>query len=84
MTGVSQTMPQARWKSPIELKYLLEEELGVQVRVDNDCAMLALAEKWQNHSTQVDFASLTSITALARHLSSTTRSGAAVFMAVDK
>lgn len=55
VTGVSQTMPQARWKSPIELKYLLEEELGVQVRVDNDCAMLALAEKWQNHSTQVDF-----------------------------
>jgi hypothetical protein len=24
-------MPQARWKTPIEIKYLLEEMLGVQV-----------------------------------------------------
>ncbi|WP_297207784.1 ROK family protein [uncultured Pluralibacter sp.] len=48
VTGVSQTMPQAPWASPLELKYLLEERLGVQVRVDNDCVMLALAEKWQN------------------------------------
>ena len=35
ITGVSQTMPQARWKTPIEIKYLLEERLGVQVRVDH-------------------------------------------------
>jgi predicted NBD/HSP70 family sugar kinase len=48
-------MPQARWKTPVELKYLLEEELGVQVRVDNDCAMLALAEKWQNSAAPQDF-----------------------------
>lgn len=52
---VSQTMPQARWKTPIEIKYLLEERLGVQVRVDNDCVMLALAEKWQHQGTQQDF-----------------------------
>ncbi|HBY5455986.1 TPA: ROK family protein, partial [Klebsiella pneumoniae] len=55
ITGVSQTMPQARWKTPIEIKYLLEERLGVQVRVDNDCVMLALAEKWQHQGTQQDF-----------------------------
>ena len=55
ITGVSQTMPQARWKTPIEIKYLLEERLGVQVRVDNDCVMLALAEKWQNNSQERDF-----------------------------
>ena len=55
ITGVSQTMPQARWKTPIEIKYLLEERLGVQVRVDNDCVMLALAEKWQNPAANEDF-----------------------------
>lgn len=55
ITGVSQTMPRARWKTPIEIKYLLEERLGVQVRVDNDCVMLALAEKWQHQGTQQDF-----------------------------
>lgn len=55
ITGVSQTMPQARWKAPVEMKYLLEERLGVQVRLDNDCVMLALAEKWQNRSAQQDF-----------------------------
>ena len=55
ITGVSQTMPQARWKTPIEIKYLLEEQLGVQVRVDNDCVMLALAEKWQHPGPQPDF-----------------------------
>ena len=48
-------MPQARWKTPIEIKYLLEEQLGVQVRVDNDCVMLALAEKWQHQGIQPDF-----------------------------
>ncbi|RWR01012.1 hypothetical protein ED28_16315 [[Pantoea] beijingensis] len=55
VTGVSQHMPQAAWKKPIELKYLLEEKLGIQVRVDNDCVMLALAEKWLNSSHQADF-----------------------------
>lgn len=48
VTGVSQTMPQAPWKTPLEIKYLLEERLGIQVLLDNDCVMLALAEKWQN------------------------------------
>jgi predicted NBD/HSP70 family sugar kinase len=36
------------WKQPVEIKYLLEEKLNVRVMVDNDCVMLALAEKWQN------------------------------------
>ncbi|MRS14651.1 ROK family protein [Enterobacteriaceae bacterium RIT691] len=55
VTGVSQTMPQAPWKAPIEVKYLLEEKLGVRVLVDNDCVMLALAEKWQNTARGRDF-----------------------------
>ncbi|MGB7802551.1 ROK family protein [Buttiauxella sp.] len=55
ITGVSQTMPQAPWKSPVEIKYLLEEKLGISVRVDNDCVMLALAEKWQNPASRQDF-----------------------------
>lgn len=54
-TGVSQTMPQAPWKQPVELKYLLEEKLNVRVMVDNDCVMLALAEKWQNDGQYRDF-----------------------------
>lgn len=55
VTGVSQTMPQAPWREPIEIKYLLEEKLGITVRVDNDCVMLALAEKWQNPESRQDF-----------------------------
>ncbi len=55
ITGVSQTMPQAPWKEPIELKYLLEEKLKIRVMVDNDCVMLALAEKWQNSANRQDF-----------------------------
>lgn len=55
ITGVSQTMPQAPWREPIEIKYLLEEKLGISVRVDNDCVMLALAEKWQNPESRQDF-----------------------------
>ena len=55
VTGVSQTMPQAPWKTPVEVKYLLEEKLGIRVRVDNDCVMLALAEKWQNINRDRDF-----------------------------
>lgn len=55
ITGASKTMPQAPWKTPVEIKYLLEEMLGVQVRLDNDCVMLALAEKWQNPAAKGDF-----------------------------
>ncbi|WP_151995813.1 ROK family protein [Buttiauxella massiliensis] len=55
VTGVSQTMPQAPWREPVEIKYLLEEKLGVSVRLDNDCVMLALAEKWQNPASRQDF-----------------------------
>ncbi len=55
VTGVSQTMPQAPWREPVEIKYLLEEKLGVTVRLDNDCVMLALAEKWQNPASRQDF-----------------------------
>ncbi len=55
VTGVSQTMPQAPWATPVEVKYLLEEKLGIRVMVDNDCVMLALAEKWQNNSQERDF-----------------------------
>ncbi|OON38902.1 hypothetical protein BTJ39_16195 [Izhakiella australiensis] len=55
VTGVSQHMPQAAWKSPLQLKFLLEERLGVDVRVDNDCVMLALAEKWLNSNALSEF-----------------------------
>ena len=55
ITGVSQTMPQARWKTPIEIKYRLRSGLACRVRVDNDRVMLALAEKWQHQGTQQDF-----------------------------
>lgn len=55
VTGVSQHMPQAAWKAPVQLKYLLEERLSIEVRVDNDCIMLALAEKWLNRNQQGEF-----------------------------
>ncbi|WP_058913217.1 ROK family protein [Entomohabitans teleogrylli] len=55
VTGASQTMPQAPWKTTLEIKYLLEEKLGIRVLVDNDCVMLALAEKWQNAAAPQDF-----------------------------
>lgn len=42
-------------EKPVEIKYLLEERLRVSVRVDNDCIMLVLAEKWQNSSNREDF-----------------------------
>nr|WP_279007646.1 ROK family transcriptional regulator [Aeromonas jandaei] len=54
-SGVSQTMPQAPWHAPVELKYLLEERLGCEVMVDNDCIMLALAQKWQGEENVGDF-----------------------------
>lgn len=55
VTGVSLHMPQAAWKSPLQLKFLLEEKLKVEVRVDNDCVMLALAEKWLNSNALSEF-----------------------------
>ena len=54
-TGASQTMPLAPWSTPIELKYLLEKHLDCEVMVDNDCIMLALAQKWQEHDGRGDF-----------------------------
>ncbi|WP_413733456.1 ROK family protein [Sodalis sp. RH21] len=54
-TGVSQNMPQAPWNSAIEMKYLLEERLNTELLLDNDCVMLALAEKWQHQHEQHDF-----------------------------
>src|SRR5471030_1584756 len=54
-TGVSERMPQAVWHEPIELRYLLEEKLGSRLLMDNDCVMLALAEKWQNPVSANDF-----------------------------
>ncbi|WP_368231436.1 ROK family protein [Aeromonas sp. s3] len=54
-SGVSQTMPQAPWHASVELKYLLEERLGCEVMVDNDCIMLALAQKWQGAENVGDF-----------------------------
>ena len=55
ISGVSQKMPQAPWSGTIEFKYLLESRLNTDVMLDNDCIMLALAEKWQNASSQQDF-----------------------------
>ncbi|HGM5490745.1 TPA: ROK family protein [Serratia fonticola] len=55
LTGVSQRMPQAPWEGPVEIKYLLEERLKTEVLLDNDCVMLALAEKWQNAANVQDF-----------------------------
>lgn len=55
VTGVSQTMPQAPWRGNVEIKYLLEEKLSISVKLDNDCVMLALAEKWQNAQNREDF-----------------------------
>ncbi len=54
-TGVSQTMPQAPWTRPVEFKYLLEAQLNIRVLLDNDCVMLALAEKWQSPARRDNF-----------------------------
>ncbi|RIW05614.1 ROK family transcriptional regulator [Vibrio harveyi] len=53
--GSSMRMPQAPWTQTIELKYLLEQRLLVEVLVDNDCVMLALAEKWLDGHHGEDF-----------------------------
>lgn len=54
-TGVSERMPQAVWHEPVELRYLLAEKLATRLLMDNDCVMLALAEKWQNPASANDF-----------------------------
>lgn len=54
-TGVSQRMPQAPWSGEIEIKYLLGAKLQTEILMDNDCIMLALAEKWQNADNRQDF-----------------------------
>ncbi|MDV7106358.1 ROK family transcriptional regulator [Vibrio sp. TH_r3] len=54
-SGTSVLMPQAKWSAPIDFKYLIEEEFGAEVQVDNDCVMLALAEKWLTKDHPKDF-----------------------------
>lgn len=44
--GVSLLMPQSPWHEPMYVKFLLEKELGLEVLLDNDCVMRALAQKW--------------------------------------
>ncbi|MGF1724283.1 ROK family transcriptional regulator [Photobacterium nomapromontoriensis] len=53
--GSSMRMPQAPWTATIELKYILEQRLKVDVLVDNDCVMIALAEKWLDGHNGDDF-----------------------------
>ncbi len=53
--GSSMRMPQAPWTDPIEIKYILEQRLHVDVLVDNDCVMMALAEKWMDGHGGQDF-----------------------------
>ncbi|EKT56042.1 ROK family transcriptional regulator [Providencia burhodogranariea] len=54
-TGTSLHMPQAPWHEAIEFKYLLESRLNTEVILDNDCVMLALAEKWLSLQAPNDF-----------------------------
>ncbi len=54
-SGTSMFMPQVDWDTPIDFKYILEEELDTEVLVDNDCVMLALAEKWLTPAHTRDF-----------------------------
>lgn len=53
--GTSLNMPQALWKGSIEFKYILSSRLKIDVILDNDCVMLALAEKWLNYHQDDDF-----------------------------
>ncbi|ENM5896925.1 ROK family transcriptional regulator [Vibrio mimicus] len=55
LSGTSLHMSQVPWKEGIELKYLLEQRLGVDVLIDNDCVMIALAEKWISKIQQGDY-----------------------------
>lgn len=50
--GVSLMMPQAPWRDELHVKYLLEKRLQLEVCMDNDCVMRALAQKWQLLRTQ--------------------------------
>ncbi len=54
-SGASLCMPHAKWKESFELKYILQNRLSVEVLVDNDCVMLALAEKWLHNNAARDF-----------------------------
>ncbi|KHT61707.1 hypothetical protein RJ45_21365 [Photobacterium gaetbulicola] len=54
-SGASLKMPHAQWQGRIELKYLLQSRLNVDVLLDNDCVMMALAEKWKMYEEQRDF-----------------------------
>lgn len=53
--GSSMRMPQAPWNNAIELKFILEKRLNVDVLVDNDCVMITLAEKWLGGHDGYDF-----------------------------
>ncbi|MFA0088197.1 ROK family protein [Vibrio sp. 10N.261.51.F12] len=54
-TGASRVMPQAPWSELVEVKYILENRLGIDIEVDNDCVMITLAEKWINHNNYENF-----------------------------
>lgn len=46
VNGISLMMPQAPWHEPFYVKFLLEQNTGLPVLLDNDCVMRALAQKW--------------------------------------
>lgn len=46
VNGISLMMPQAPWHEPFYVKFLLEQDMGLPVQIDNDCVMRALAQKW--------------------------------------
>ncbi len=54
-TGSSVLMPQAIWDEPIDFRFVLGQEFGAEVQIDNDCVMLALAEKWLTKDHPKDF-----------------------------
>ena len=45
-SGESIKMPLAPWNTSFDLKYILEQRLGVDTLLDNDLAIMALSEKW--------------------------------------
>ncbi len=54
-SGASLRMPHASWQHDFELKYILQTRLKVEILLDNDCVMLALAEKWLHDNNDRDF-----------------------------
>lgn len=46
INGISLMMPQAPWHEPFYVKFLLEQDMGLEVQIDNDCVMRALGQKW--------------------------------------